>query len=194
MILTLSDWKDIAAVIGTIVAVPGVLFAAYKTWREVERITEQREQENEKRRQESERAQAQKLAELEQRQLEHQLRRTEFTLAQHRRLFDDPDLRLVLNFLDGDQPDLATPELIQAKRKFLTFFEELVLLRNSGYISQSVALYMFGYYAYAAHIGQNFKFGISYTRTNWGLFMDFADEAAAYVGKNEPPNSRELAL
>jgi hypothetical protein len=192
--MTLSDWKDIASIIGTAVAVPGVLFAAYKTLREVERIKEQRQQEDDKRRREAEQSQRQRQAELEQRQREHQLRRTEFTLAQHRRLFDDEDLRLVLKYIDGDQAPLATADLRQAKRKFLTFFEELVLLRNSGYVSQSVALYMFGYYAYAAHRGENFKTGIGYHREHWGLFMSFAEEAEAYLASKQTPDNHALAL
>ena len=192
--MTLTDWKELASIVGTLVAVPGVLFAAYKTWREVQRINEQRDQEERKRAWEAEQSRIQRQAELEQRQKEHQLRRTEFTLAQHRRLFDDADLRMVLRYIDGDQSQLAEKEIIQAKRKFLTFFEELVLLRNSGYVSQPVALYMFGYYAYAAHNGPNFRVGIGYHREHWGLFMSFAEEAAEFLAKKEPPDSHKLAL
>ena len=192
--MTLAEWKDVVSIVGTLVAVPGVLFAAYKTLREVERIKEQKAQEDEKRTREAAQAKAQSQAALDQRQREHQLRRAEFTLAQHRRLFDDEDLRLVLKYLDGDQEPLATPELLQAKRKFLTFIEELVLLRNSGYISQAVALYMFGYYAYAAHRGTNFQHGIGYYREHWGLFMSFAEEAERQLALKQEPDSKSLAL
>lgn len=192
--MTLSDWKDAASIVGTIVAVPGVLFAAYKTWREVQRIGEQRSLDSEKRTHEVERARVQREAELEQRTQEHQLRRSEFTLAQHRRLFDDPDLKLVLRYLDGDQAELATAGLVQAKRKFLTFFEELILLRNSGYISPEVALYMFGYYALAAHVGSNFMWGINYDATNWSLFMGFAEEARKFLAADTPPDNSKLRL
>ena len=192
--MTLSDWKDAASIAGTVVAVPGVLFAAYKTWREVQRIGEQRSIDNEKRTREVALTGAQREAELEQRAQEHQLRRSEFTLAQHRRLFDDPDLKLVLLYLDGDQAPLATADLVQAKRKFLTFCEELILLRNSGYISRDVALYMFGYYAFAAHSGRNFKWGIEYDEANWGLFMSFAEEAGSYLEAEAPPDNSKLRL
>jgi len=161
--LPLSDWKDIASILGTLVAVPSVLFAAYKTWQEVKRSREQRK------------------SELEQRQREHQLKRIEFTLAQHRRLFDDPTLYSILQRLDGDPPILAEVEMWDAKRKFLTFFEEIVLLVNSGYIAKDVALYMFGYYACCAHNGNNFRIGIDYQPEYWTLFMAFAEEAEQYL-------------
>ena len=192
--MTLSDWKDVASIAGTVIAVPGVLFAAYKTWREVQRIGEQRLIDNEKRTRELELSRAQRETELEQRAQEHQLRRSEFTLAQHRRLFDDQDLKMVLRYLDGDQAQLATADLVQAKRKFLTFCEELILLRNSGYISHDVALYMFGYYAFAAHSGRNFRWGIAYNETSWGLFMSFAEEAGSYLGAKMPPDNTKLRL
>ncbi len=139
----MSDWKDLVSIIGTLVVVPGILFAAYKAWREVQRFREQR------------------ISELEQRAREHQLKRVEFTLTQHRRLFDDPVLSSVLRILDGDHPDLREPAMWDPKRKFLTFFEEIVLLINSGYMSKDVAIYMFGYYADCAHKGENFRHGIT---------------------------------
>ena len=109
--MNLSDWKDVAAILGTLVAVPGVLFAVYKAWQEVVRIGEQRQAEIDQR----DRTGKQRERELE-------LKRVEFTLAQHRRLFDDKALCSVLQYLDGDQSLLRDPQIIESKRKFLTFF------------------------------------------------------------------------
>ena len=43
--LSISDWKDISLIVGTCVAIPGVLIAAYKTWHEIKKLREQRDQE-----------------------------------------------------------------------------------------------------------------------------------------------------
>ena len=176
--MTLTEIKDLAAIVGTAVAVPGVLFAAIKAWQEIKRIREQRESEIEQRRKSNE-----------QRETELERKRIEFTLAQHRRLFDDKALCSVLEKLDGDQEGLRDPSIIEAKRKFLTFFEEMILLRNSGYISNEVALYMFGYYAVCAHRGKNFQCGIAYKIEYWSLFMEFAEEADLYLAS---PKSKSL--
>jgi hypothetical protein len=161
--LSLSDWKDVASILGTTIAVPSVLFAAYKTYKEVQRSREQRQ------------------SELEQKTRDHLLRRTEFTLAQHRRLFDDPVLASVLRLIDGDPVELRKDALWDSKRKFLTFFEELALLVNSGHVDKHVAYYMFGYYAICAHRGINFQHGIQYDKKYWGLFMSFAEDAEHYL-------------
>ena len=174
--LSLTDWKEVASIVGTLVAVPSVLFAAYKTWREVQRSREQR------------------LSELEQRQKEHELKRVEFTLTQHRRLFDDPMLLSVLQILDGDPIELRDPKMWEPKRKFLTFFEEMILLLNSGYIKRDVALYMFGYYAATAHRGDNFRHGISYIPESWNLFIGFAEESEKYLISPEAKTRKDLRL
>ena len=174
--LSIGEWKDVTAIVGTLVAVPGILFAAYKTWREVQRSQEQR------------------LADFEQRERAQELKRVEFTLIQHRRLFDDPTLFSVLRILDGDPVELRDEEMWNRKRKFLTFFEEMVLLVNSGYIAKDVALYMFGYYAACAHRGENFRYGISYTLESWNLFMGFAEEAALYMVSEKARTVKNLRL
>ena len=181
--MSLSEWKDVAAILGTMVAVPGVLFAVYKAWQEVVRIGEQRQAEIDQR----DRTGKQRERELE-------LKRVEFTLAQHRRLFDDKSLCSVLQCLDGDQLSLRDPQIIESKRKFLTFFEEMILLRNSGYISSDIALYMFGYYAKCAHRGENFRFGIAYKPEYWNLFMSFAEEAEHYLASPKAKDSKLLRL
>lgn len=167
--LSMSEWKDLASIVGTIVAVPGVLFAAYKTLREVRSSREQRER-------------------------ELRLKRTEFTLAQHRRLFDDPALLSVMRVLDEDNVSLSDVSMWEPKRKFLTFFEELILLVNSGYIKRETALYMFGYYAKCAHRSKNFLVGIDYSPEYWSLFMAFAEEAEQYLASYASKDIATLEL
>ena len=148
---------------GTIIGVPGALFAAYKTYIELKRTREQR------------------VIDIEQRAQEAQRRRAEFTLAQHRRLFDDPVLFSVLKKLDDNHPDLATDGMWDAKRKFLTFFEELYLLIQSGLVDRNTAFYVFAYYAVFAKTCSNFNVRIEYRPEYWGLYLLFADEAEKYL-------------
>jgi hypothetical protein len=159
---TISEWREIATIIATVVTVPGALFAAYKTYQEIKKGRVQREK-------------------------DQQLKRTEFTLAQHRRLFDDPTLYSVLSLIDGDDPKLKDAAMWDAKRKFITFFEEIELLVSSGNISENVAYYMFGYYAKRALEGDNFKIGIELRPEYWGLFFKFTADADEYLKKEFDP-------
>lgn len=163
--LSLSEWKDVATMVGIFVAVPGGLFAAYKTIQEIRKSYEQKAEEGR------------------QRERDEKLKRIEFTLAQHRRLFDDPVLYSVLCLIDGDGAQLKAESMWDAKRKFITFFEEIALLVNSGEINIDVALYMFGYYAYKARTGKNFACGIALEPRYWRLFFDFADKAEKYLAQ-----------
>lgn len=153
---TISDWKEIATIIAAIVTVPGALFAVYKSFQELKKGRIQREK-------------------------EQQLKRTEFTLQQHRRLFDDPILYSVLKLIDSDDSKLGEVEMWDAKRKFITYFEEIELLINSGDISKNVAYYMFGYYAKCALDGKNFRIGIDLKQEYWGLFFKFAADSGEYL-------------
>ena len=164
---SISDWKEIATIIAAIVTVPGAIIAAYKTFQEIKKGRIQREK-------------------------EQQLKRTEFTLAQHRRLFDDPVLYSVLCLIDADDPKLKEVGMWDAKRKYLTFFEEIELLVGSADINGNVAYYMFGYYAECALNGENFKVGIDLKAEYWGLFFKFAKDASAFLKKEFDPNILKL--
>lgn len=171
---TLDGWNDIAVIIATYIAVPGILFAAYKTFDEIKKSRIERENENK------------------QKEREHLLKRIDFTLAQHRRLYDDPALYSVLALVDGDERKLAEPEMWDAKRKFLTFFEEIGLLVNAGQINSQVAYYMFGYYAIKAREGKNFEEGIDTDEKYWGVFYEFARNAEIYLEKCGDEDFRKL--
>lgn len=167
---TMGDWKDFTAIIVAVVGLPAAIVAGFRALREYKRSREQREEE------------------LAQREAELRLRRTEFTLAHHRRLYEDPVIWRVLSMLEGDRPELATVEMWEAKRKFVTFIEELWLLVRAKYIDEQVALYMFGYYAKTAYKSPNFGAGFEWDPQFWGLFMEFAERSEAFYA------GREVAL
>jgi hypothetical protein len=116
---SISEWKDIILSVAATIAVPSAIFTAVKTFSELKKQNEERRKERE-------------------------LKSIEFTLQQHRRLFDDKDLFSVLSLIDNDDQKLANLEIWDAKRKLLVFFEELQLLINSEKINRDVAYYLFG--------------------------------------------------
>jgi hypothetical protein len=142
------------------VAAPGAIFTAYKTYQEL------------------------KKSQIE-KQKEQLLKRIEFTLDQHRRLFDDEVLYSVLSLIDADDEKLAQKDMWDSKRKFITFFEEIALLVKSEQIDKNVAYYMFGYYAKCAKEGKNFQVGIHLDEKYWGLFFNFADESNKFLDECE---------
>jgi hypothetical protein len=111
------------------------------------------------------------------------LESAKFLLEQHRRLFDDKDLKDVLQHLDGDDEELAGKKYWEKNRKFLVFIEEIQLLINSGFLEERTCQYMFGYYAHCALNGDNFKEGINFDEAHWGLFVKFAKNYDIYVSE-----------
>lgn len=164
---SLEDWNNIAIIFATYTAVPGVLIAAWKTWSEINKSRVEREE-------------------------DHLLKRIEFTLAQHRRLFDDPVLFSVLALIDSDDEKLLEMEMWDPKRKLLTFFEEIALLVHSRQIQPTVAYYMFGYYATRARDGESFKEGIDLEVKYWGLFFEFCENAQYFLDNFETKNVKNL--
>lgn len=122
------------------------------------------------------------------------LKRTEFFLAQHRRLFDDPDLGEILSYLDGDTEDLKEEETWEKCRKFLIFIEEIELLIRSNMLNPEAAYYMFGYYAKCARDGKNFNTGINASDIHWKLFQDFCKKSDDYFKKNKNGPDQTLHL
>ena len=158
---TMAEWGIFWQALGVIAALVFGLFGLYKIFFELRRLNEQREKDRHDK------------------ETSATLKRTEFFLNQHRRLFDDPTLNSVLELLDDDNVVLAKREMWDAKRKFLTFIEEIALLVRTDQIKKDVALYMFGYYARCA-LGHNFMTGINATPEHWRLFYWFAREAEKF--------------
>jgi hypothetical protein len=159
---TMAEWAVHWQALGVVAAVFFGVFGLYKIYRELKRLNEQREKEQQDK------------------ETSARLKRTEFFLNQHRRLFDDETLFSVLALIDENRSELAKVEMHNAKRKFLTFIEEIALLVQSGQINKDVALYMFGYYARLARRSTNFEVGVNPSREHWSLFYWFTDEAEIF--------------
>jgi hypothetical protein len=157
-----SEWGSLAQVLTSILTLVVGIVGLYKVYQELRRLREQR------------------AKEVADRETAASLKRTEFFLTQHRRLFDDADLSKVLSMVDADSDELIEEDMWNKKRKFLTFFEEIALLIDSGQIGSEASYYMFGHYAQCAREGRNFRVGLDMSPAHWNLFFKFAEASARY--------------
>jgi hypothetical protein len=102
-------------------------------------------------------------------------KRAEIFLQLRTRLRQDPQFSKLCDLLEVDSPELRSVPLVERDR-FIGFFEELALMRNSGLINDQVCLYMFGYFAIRCLHSNNFWHDLNRDQQLWALFMDFAKQ------------------
>jgi hypothetical protein len=102
-------------------------------------------------------------------------KRAEIFLQMRARLRQDQSFSKICDMLEVDSPELRDIPLVERDR-FIGFFEELALMRNSGLITEQVTLYMFGYFAIRCYHSKNFWFGLNRDQPLWSLFMDFSKQ------------------
>lgn len=101
--------------------------------------------------------------------------RSEMFLKMRSRLREDASFKNICQLLETDDEGLRKVPLVE-KDRFIGFFEELALMRNSGLINDHVTLYMFGYFAVRCINSKNFWDGLNRDHKLWTLFMDFAKQ------------------
>ena len=102
-------------------------------------------------------------------------KRLELFLSMRSRLREDPEFKEICALLERDDPKLQDVPLVQ-KDRFTGFFEELAIMRNSGLMTDELALYMFGYYAIRCNKSKNYWSGLNREQVLWSLFFDFASD------------------
>lgn len=103
------------------------------------------------------------------------VKRSEIFLKMRSRLREDPSFKNICQLLENDDIKLKEIPLIE-KDRFLGFFEEFALLRNSGFVNDQVSLYMFGYFAIRCFDSKNFWVHLNKDHQLWALFFDFTDQ------------------
>ena len=179
----MTEWAVYWQAIAAVAAIVFGLIGLYKILQELRRLNEQRVNES-----------TQRNREIIDRENAERLKRTEFFLNQHRRLFDNPELYEILCLIDDDNAALAEQEMADKKRKFLTFFEEIALLVKSKQVNNTVAFYMFGYYANCIIYKPNFSEGIDTSEAHWGLLYEFARDAKSYSETHPDGPPTEMTL
>lgn len=100
-------------------------------------------------------------------------KRLELFLSMRSRLREDRTFIEICELLETDDLKLREIPLVQ-KDRFTGFFEELAIMRNSGLMTDELALYMFGYYAIRCSNSVNYWYGLNKKQALWSLFFDFA--------------------
>jgi hypothetical protein len=99
-------------------------------------------------------------------------KRAEQFVGMRRRFKENETFRELCSLTETDDPRLSTTPF-KDKRDLLGFFEEIALMTNSGLIRESVAHYMFGYYAIRCWKSTHFWHGVNRESSYWSLFRDF---------------------
>jgi hypothetical protein len=102
-------------------------------------------------------------------------KRLELFLSMRTRLREDKTFIVICELLETDDPRLRDIPIVQ-KDRFTGFFEELAIMRNSGLMTDELALYMFGYYAISCSNSTNYWYGLNKQQVLWSLFFDFASD------------------
>lgn len=100
-------------------------------------------------------------------------KRAEIFLQMRTRLREDPVFINICNLLETDDEELQEIPIAD-KDRFLGFFEELAVMKNSGLINEQLTFYMFGYYAIRCFDSVNFWHNLNRKHALWSLFMDFS--------------------
>jgi hypothetical protein len=102
-------------------------------------------------------------------------KRAEIFLQMRSRLKQDSPFNNICLMLETDDKALKEVSIVE-KGRFIGFFEEFSLLKNSGFINEHVSFYMFGYFAVKCLESENFWLGLNKDEPLWSLFRDFANQ------------------
>jgi hypothetical protein len=109
-------------------------------------------------------------------------KRLELFFEMRSRLLDDEGFKEIIGLLEPnyENEDARRENLRQLpvaqKYRFLSFFEELAIMRNSKLINDEVMSYMFGYYAIRCESDKDFWFELDPKHPGWALFSNFVED------------------
>ena len=119
-------------------------------------------------------------------------KRAEQFLDMRNKLRGNQDFVRICNLLEKDDPQLRDTPLIE-KDNFLAFYEDLILLWNSGIFGDHVVFYSFGYYALACWRSKNFWNGLNKNQQTWAYFREFVNRMEQ-LEKDFKPSRRKYKL
>lgn len=102
-------------------------------------------------------------------------KRAEIFLKKQGEYFGNKSFSEIRGLLEKDDPQLQDIGF-EEKRAYLTFFEEIAVLKNSQLVNGDLAYYMFGYYAIKCLESENFWPNINKQDIFWNVFFHFATE------------------
>lgn len=108
-------------------------------------------------------------------QLQGTQKRADMFLKKQGEYFNNASFNEIRGLLEFDDEKLKHLGFEQ-KRAYLTFFEEIAVLKNSQLIDPDLAYYMFGYYATRCLESEHFWSNINKQDIFWNVFLRFATD------------------
>lgn len=115
--------------------------------------------------------------------LQGKQKRAEIFLKKQGEYFGNKSFNEIRGLLEMDAPKLKDLEF-EEKRAYLTFFEEIAVLKNTKLINGDLTYYMFGYYATKCLESENFWSGMNKHDIFWNVFLNFATEMQTRLRSN----------
>lgn len=143
---SLTKWKDIATIIGVLIAVGTLIFGLVTL---IKGIIEYKKQGSQK-------------------------RFEQFTEIK-KWFYEREVFQQIALYLETDDVELKNINY-RDKCDFLAYFEVISLMMNSKLIRSEVVYYMLGYYAIRCLESEKFWHGINKDSQYWALFRDFAEQ------------------
>lgn len=110
-------------------------------------------------------------------------KRAEIFLKKQAEYFGNKAFNEIRTLLESNSEALRTVS-VEDKRAYLTFFEEVAILRNSKLLNDNLAFYMYGYYAAVCLQSENFWSNIRKDKAYWTVFLSFAESMRDRIAKD----------
>ncbi len=123
--------------------------------------------------------------------LQGKQKRAEIFLKKQGEYFGNKSFNEIRGLLEKDDPKLKDTGF-EEKRAYLTFFEEIAVLKNTRLINGDLAYYMFGYYATKCLESKNFWSGMNKKDIFWNVFLRFATEMQTRLRSNGEVVTHEI--
>ncbi len=116
--------------------------------------------------------------------LQGKQKRAEMFLKKQGEFFGNKSFNDIRGLLERDNTKLIDIGF-EEKRAYLTFFEEIAVLKNSCLIKDDLTYYMFGYYATKCLESDNFWVGLNKEDIFWNIFLRFSQEMQTRLRSNK---------
>ena len=123
--------------------------------------------------------------------LQGKQKRAEIFLKKQGEYFGNKSFNEIRGLLEKDDSKLKDIAF-EEKRAYLTFFEEIAVLKNSKLINGDLAYYMFGYYATKCLESECFWSNINKKDIFWNVFLRFASEMQTRMRSNGEVVNHEI--
>jgi len=125
--------------------------------------------------------------------LQGKQKRAEIFLKKQAEYFGNKSFNELRQLIEHDSEALRE-HAFEDKRAYLTFFEEVALLTNSGLINRRLAYYMFGYYATRCLESNNFWSNVNRDDIFWNVFNRFAQDMQTRLRQHHEVVAHDLQV